>query len=394
MRRFFLLAVAVMVSFAAAGCSTVPIAKDGAIVGINAMADTQLFVRMAEKALPVVVSVQVRYGGQPQEETIEVPTDPGGKDIPSTPPFGGPGQSPFNVPEDPLQPPRGGVGGGSGFIISADGYVVTNNHVVNDASEIKVFVGEKSYEAKVIGTDPPTDIAVIKIEGTSFPTVPMGDSGALKVGEWVMAVGSPFGLNHSVTVGIVSAKGRRGVTGEAYDDFIQTDASINPGNSGGPLINTKGEVIGMNTAIIGGGERGGNVGIGFSVPINMIKEALPQLKETGSITRGWLGIMFQPVTPELMKLFKLETNSGAVVKEAIKDGPAEKAGIKREDVVLSFNGVPIASSEDFPKLVASVRPGTSVPVEIWRNGKKETMSVTIEKRDPSISSRTPNPRRR
>ena len=364
MKKFFVLAIAMfLLSFGlsnqASGMSGDP---DKPVTG-------KTFVDMAKKALPAVVSIQVSNVNVFSQEQ-EAPVDPREKESPFPPPF--------DEPNQPQEQPRGGSG--SGFLISSDGYIVTNNHVAGEAADIKVFVGKKSYVAKLIGADSETDIALIKIDGVFSAFLPMGDSDKLETGEPVMAIGSPFGLDSSVTTGIVSAKGRRHVTGETYDNFIQTDAAINPGNSGGPLIDTNGQVIGMNTAIVSG-SGGGNAGVGFAVPINMIKEIIPQLKEKGIVTRGWLGIMFQPVTPELMKMLKLENDSGAVVKEAIKDGPAEKAGIKREDVILSFNGVAVASLDELPKLVASVRPGTPVPVGIWRNGKPESVSVVIEKRD-------------
>ncbi|MBI5004847.1 MAG: trypsin-like peptidase domain-containing protein [Candidatus Lloydbacteria bacterium] len=348
----------------------------------NKPVTVKTFVDMAKKSLPAVVSIQVEhtsFPGQEQEkEHSEVPVDPKGKDSPFSP-FGGPDQMDPNQPEQP----RSGPSSGSGFIISADGYIVTNNHVVEGAAKISVFVGKKEYPAKTIGTDPETDIALIKIEGASFPSLSMGDSDTLEVGEPVMAIGSPFGLSGSVTTGIVSAKNRRQVSGDVYDNYIQTDASINPGNSGGPLIDTNGKVIGMNTAILSGRGGEGNVGIGFAVPSNLIKEIIASLKESGSVTRGWFGIVFQPLTKELSQMLKLESDSGALVKEVVSGGPAEKGGIKREDVIVSFNGKEVSSLEELPKMVAAVHPGTSVPVEVWRNGKKEVVSVVIEKRDSS-----------
>lgn len=375
MKKFFVLSMAMfLLSFGlsnqASGMSGDP----------NKLVTVKTFVDMAKKSLPAVVSIHVEqapFPGQEQEnDRSEAPVDPGGKNLPF-PPFGGPDQMDPNQPEQP----RRGFGSGSGFIISADGYIVTNNHVVEGAAKIAVFVGKKEYSAKTIGTDPETDIALIKIEGASFPALLMGDSDMLEVGEPVMAIGSPFGLNGSVTTGIVSAKNRRQVSGDVYDNFIQTDASINPGNSGGPLIDTNGKVIGMNTAILSGRGGEGNVGIGFAVPSNLIKEIIASLKESGSVTRGWFGIVFQPLTKELSQMLKLESDSGALVKEVVSGGPAEKGGIKREDVIVSFNDEKVSSLEELPKMVASVRPGTSVPVEIWRNGKKEVISVVIEKRD-------------
>lgn len=377
MKKFFVLATALfLVSFGlsnqASGMSGDP----------NKPVTVKTFVDMAKKSLPAVVSIQVEqkqgpFPGQEQEnDRSEVPVVPREKNSPF-PPFGGPDQLDPNQPDQP----RRGVGSGSGFIISADGYIVTNNHVVEGATKISVFVGKKEYTAKTIGTDPETDIALIKIEGALFPALSMGDSDTLEVGEPVMAIGSPFGLTGSVTTGIVSAKNRRQVSGDVYDNYIQTDASINPGNSGGPLIDTNGKVIGMNTAII----EGGGGGVGFAVPSNLIKEIVASLKESGSVTRGWFGIVFQPLTEELALMLAFEeSDSGALVKEVVPGGPAEKGGVKREDVIFSFNGKKVSSLEELPKMVASVRPGTSVPVEIWRNGKKEAVSVVIEKRDSLV----------
>ena len=224
---------------------------------------------------------------------------------------------------------------GSGFIISEDGLVMTNNHVIEGSDEIKVTMQngkgyDKEYDAVLVGTDPKTDIALIRIKSEegkkpSFPFLKMGDSDSLEVGEWVVAIGNPFGLSHTVTVGVVSAKGRSIGSGP-YDEYIQTDASINPGNSGGPLLNIKGDVIGMNTAIISGNS-GGNVGIGFAIPINMAKGILTELKEKGTVTRGWLGVMIQRITPELAKSFGLKESDGALVGDVISGGPADAAGI-------------------------------------------------------------------
>lgn len=281
--------------------------------------------------------------------------------------------------------PRPKSGMGSGFLISEDGLIMTNNHVIEGSDEIKVTMpnGEgydKEYDAVLVGTDPKTDIALIRIkmeEGKkkTFTFLKLGDSDSLEVGEWVVAIGNPFGLSHTVTVGVVSAKGRSIGSGP-YDEYIQTDASINPGNSGGPLLNIKGEVIGMNTAIISGNS-GGNVGIGFAIPINMAKSILTELKEKGSVTRGWLGVMIQRITPELAKSFGLKENDGALVGDVISGGPADEAGIKRGDVISKFNNQEIKTMESLPKYVASVTPGKKVDIEIIRDGKRKTIPVTI-----------------
>jgi serine protease Do len=249
--------------------------------------------------------------------------------------------------------------------------------VVENADEIKVKLANgKEYDAKVIGRDPKTDLALIKIQGSSdLRPLIMGDSDALKVGSWVVAIGSPFGLEQTVTAGIISAKGRT-IGAGPYDNFIQTDASINPGNSGGPLINTKGEVIGINTAIVASGQ-----GIGFAIPVNMAKEVMPQLKEKGKVTRGWIGVGIQEVTPELAKSFDLREKKGALVSQVFKDGPAEKAGIEQGDIILEFDKKDIKESKDLPRIVAAIPVGKSVPVTLSRNGKIITKDVKVGEMD-------------
>jgi len=264
-------------------------------------------------------------------------------------------------------------GVGSGFIMSRDGYIVTNNHVVEDATQIKVKLANgKEYNAKVVGRDPKTDLALVKIDGASdLHALPMGNSDDLKVGSWVLAVGSPFGLEQTVTAGIVSAKGR--VIGSGpYDNFIQTDASINPGNSGGPLINIKGEVVGINTAILAQGK-----GIGFAIPINMAKDIAPQLQEKGHVTRGWLGVSIQEMTPELAKSFGLTDNKGVLVAQVMPGSPAQKAGIEQGDVITQFDGKTVAESKDLPQMVASTPVGKSVSVKLMRDGKALDREVKI-----------------
>jgi serine protease Do len=278
-------------------------------------------------------------------------------------------------------PPKPGNGTGTGFIIDHEGHILTNNHVVENADIIKVTLqNEKEYEAQLVGSDPKTDIALIKIiknsgEHVSFPFLTMGNSEKLEVGEWVVAIGNPFGLSHTVTTGVVSAKGRN-IGAGPYDEFIQTDASINPGNSGGPLINMNGDVIGINTAIYSGS--GGNVGIGFALPINMAKGILDDLKLNGKVTRGWLGVMIQRITPELQESFKLTSANGALINDIVPNGPADRGGMKRGDVITRFDGVNIASMETLPKQVAAIKPGNSVKVEVIREGKPMTLDVKID----------------
>ena len=264
---------------------------------------------------------------------------------------------------------------GSGFILSADGYIVTNNHVVEDATGIQVKLADgRELAAKVVGRDPKTDLALLKVEATGLPVVPVGDSNALQVGEPVMAIGNPFGLEQTVTTGIVSATGRVIGTGP-YDNFIQTDASINPGNSGGPLINARGEVIGINTAIFS--QRGGSVGIGFAVPSSLAKSVITQLVEHGKVERGWLGVSVQPLTKELAKGFKRNDAAGALVASVVAGSPAERAGVKPGDIIVEFAGKKVAKSGDLPSLVAEARVGNDVPVVVVREGKEVRLTARI-----------------
>lgn len=265
---------------------------------------------------------------------------------------------------------------GSGFIISDDGYIVTNNHVVGNAQTITVRLSdEHEYSASIIGSDEKTDIALIKIDSeVPFKSVPLGESSSLRIGDWVMAIGNPFGLEQTVTAGIVSAKGRM-IGAGPYDDFIQTDASINPGNSGGPLLNLDGEVVGINSAIFSQG--GGNIGIGFAIPIDMAKSIIDQLKAVGKVTRGWLGVAIQTVTSELAKSFDLAEASGALVAEVTADGPAENAGIQRGDIIINFNGRAVEKSKDLPFLVARSPVGTKAEVVILRGGKEVKLTVVL-----------------
>lgn len=262
---------------------------------------------------------------------------------------------------------------GSGFIISKDGYILTAAHVVEDVDEINItLANQKEFEAKVIGVDNKTDIALIKIKSwKDLPVARLGNSDTLKVGEWVMAVGNPFGLEHTVTAGIVSAKGR--VIGAGpYDDFVQTDASINPGNSGGPLFNIYGEVVGINTAIIPQGQ-----GIGFAIPINMAKDILEDLKLKGEVDRGWLGVLIQKITPALAKSFGLEEANGALVAEVIEDSPADNAGLKRGDIITALNGKKIKDYGELSRLTARTKPESKIDIEIIRDGKHMEIEVKI-----------------
>ncbi len=262
---------------------------------------------------------------------------------------------------------------GSGFIIDPKGLMVTNNHVIEGADKIKVKLsGGKEHEAEIKGRDPKTDLALLQIKGPGpFPYLTLGDSDAIRVGDWVVAVGNPFGLGHTVTQGIISAKGR--VIGAGpYDNFLQTDAAINPGNSGGPLLNLQGEVVGINTAIVATGQ-----GIGFAIPSNLAKSIIPQLEKKGKVTRGMLGVQVQVVTPELARSFGLSETRGALVAEVNPGTPAAKAGLKRGDIIINFDGTPIKHMNELPRLVAATQPGTKAQVTVLRDGKEKTFSLTV-----------------
>ena len=290
-------------------------------------------------------------------------------------------ESPFRRFFEPFEPSprRPARSMGSGFIVNPSGHIVTNNHVVEGASEIRVKIHDgRELTAKVVGSDPKTDLALLKVEATGLPVIPLGNSSELRVGEQVMAIGNPFGLEQTVTTGIVSATGR--VIGQGpYDDFIQTDASINPGNSGGPLINSRGQAIGINAAIFS--QSGGSVGIGFAIPVDQAKAVVTQLASAGKVTRGWLGVSIQPLTPELARGFKMTESSGALVSSVQESSPAAKAGIKPGDVITQVDGQKIAQASDVAKLVAAVPVGRQVPVTVMREGKVLTLAVTVAQMD-------------
>lgn len=331
-----------------------------AVTGSNDPLGRNVFVEIARKHNSAVVNVSVE-----------------GKD--QAMPQGDPRFRNRRSPRPRSPEEQGGMG--SGFIIDPQGYILTNHHVVEDSTSIAVKLdNDEEYEATLVGSDSKTDIALIKIERKKGDTRPfhhleMGNSELLEVGEWVMAIGNPFGLDHTVTVGVVSALGRN-IGAGPYDEFIQTDASINPGNSGGPLINADGKVIGINTAIISNGT-GGNVGIGFATPINIAKNILGDLKDHGKVTRGWLGVMIQRVTPDLANSFGLASSDGALVGDVLPDSPASQGGIVRGDVIVRFNEKDVKDFHALLKLVAEIRPGTTVPVEVKREGKTRNFNVTI-----------------
>jgi|UniRef100_A0A7V3YGK1 serine protease Do len=280
-----------------------------------------------------------------------------------------------DIPELERQVPQKGIG--TGFVFRSDGYILTNEHVIHGANKIKVtFIDGKEYEGKVIGADPLTDIAVVKIDADNLPTIPLGDSDKARVGEFVIAIGNPYGLSHTVTVGVLSAKGRpisAGDSGREYENFLQTDAAINPGNSGGPLLNLRGEVIGINTAILPYAQ-----GIGFAIPINMAKSILEQLIEKGRVVRAWLGVYIQDLTPELAQKFGLSEAKGALVADISKGSPAEKAGLRRGDIILKVDGKEIPTVSSLQQEIRSRRPGERVRLEVWRDGKSIVLEATLE----------------
>jgi serine protease Do len=330
------------------------------------------FADLAEKQGPTVVNIYTT-------QTVKAPSSmhqflfPNDKDIPE--PFRRFFDLPFGNEQEPQREFKR-TSLGSGVITSADGYILTNNHVVKDADEINVRLSSfEEYEATIIGRDAKTDLALIKIDAKdNLPFVTFGDSDKLRVGDWVIAIGNPFGLEQTVTAGIVSAKGRS-IGNETYGNFIQTDASINPGNSGGALFNLKGEMVGVNTAIFS--QSGGNIGIGFAIPVNMAKNVINQLKEHGKVVRGWLGVMIQQVTPELAKNFGLERPIGALVGEVAPDSPAAAAGIKQGDVILQYRGKEVSQMSMLPAMVAQTPVNSKVKIVLMRDGKEKTIPVTI-----------------
>jgi serine protease Do len=327
----------------------------------------QSFADLADKVKPAVVNISTT-------STVTVPGNPFRHF------FGPEDQGPFgdffkkffeNTPDRKMKQQSLG----SGFIIDKEGFIITNNHVVENAEDIKVKLADgREFKAKVIGKDPKTDLALIKITSIfeNLPLLSLGDSDSMRVGDWVLAVGNPFGLGQTVTQGIISATGR--VIGAGpYDDFLQTDAPINPGNSGGPLVNLKGEVIGINTAIISGGQ-----GLGFAIPSKIAKSVTAQLRTKGKVVRGWLGVAIQTVTPEIAKSFDMKEPRGALVSEVTPGGPADKGGIKQGDIVVSFDGKSVKTANDLPYMVAETPVGKTVPVTVIRSGKEFNLNVRIE----------------
>ena len=279
---------------------------------------------------------------------------------------------------------------GSGVIVDPSGIVLTNAHVVERATDIEAVTADgKKHRAKVVGIDRRTDLAVLRLQGGGpYPAAALGDSDKLKVGDWVLAIGSPFGLQQTVTAGIISAKGRSIGQG-LFDDFLQTDAAINPGNSGGPLVNMSGEVVGINSAILS--RSGGNVGIGFSIPVNMAKRIYTELAARGKVTRGWLGVSIQPLTPELAKGFGLREAKGVLISDVVQDSPAERAGIAAGDIITEFDKKKVDTPQDLQKAVAATAPGKGVPIKVWRDKTEKTLEIKIgETPDENVALKSTN----
>ena len=367
--------------------------------GVESLRQTsKAFAEVARKVSPSVVLIQVEGDNESTKQT------PHGFPFGDRWPFGDdlfkrffgdrfPDIPQFNVPGEQQRPT---LAQGSGFVFASKNrlltnktYILTNNHVVDGAGKISVkFMDGREFEAKIKGTDPKSDIAVIEIEASGLPAVQFGDYSQLEVGEWVVAIGNPFGLSHTLTVGVVSAKGRTSLGINDYEDFIQTDAAINPGNSGGPLVNLDGEVIGMNTAIFS--RSGGYMGIGFAIPINLAERIANQLIEHGEVVRGYLGIVIQPLTPDLAKSFDLKHEQGILVAQVTSNSPAAKAGLKAGDVIVSYQGRMVSDVGDFRNQVALAQPGSEVKFDIFRDGKPRTVTVKIEKlSDSKLAAREP-----
>lgn len=321
------------------------------------------FEKVAETVTPSLVSVQATKEMPAALQQFGFPLVPFDEEAPG---------KQFNFPQ----------GMGTGFIIDKNGHILTNNHVIHEADEVRVRLHDgRETKAEVVGQDPRTDVAVLKVDLENLEPLVLGDSDALRIGEWVVAAGSPFGFENSITAGIVSAKGRRFVSSTNYEDFIQTDAAINPGNSGGPLLDLNGKVVGINTAIFS--RTGGYMGIGFAIPINMARRVANSLITEGKVIRGWLGVIIQPLTPRLAASFGFSGTKGVLVADVSSGGPGDQAGLKPEDIIVEYNGRQMGSDNELRNTVAATRPNTDVPVRVFRNGRFETISVKIGEYDKS-----------
>ncbi|MEI7038193.1 DegQ family serine endoprotease [Fulvimonas yonginensis] len=371
------LACCVLVGLVTAGCAQAeaPAAQTDAPAAQSApapnMAGASLpdFTGIVQRNAPAVVHVEAKYNGRRREPRMQA----GMPDDPQLEFF----RRFFGMPMMPSPEEQEHTSLGSGFVISSDGYILTNNHVVEGADAVTVRLQDRrTLTAKVVGTDPNYDIALLKVDAKGLPSVTIGDSRALKPGQWVLAIGSPFGLDYTVTQGIVSAVGRNlGSGDQPYTSFIQTDVPINRGNSGGPLFNLQGQVVGINSQIYS--NTGGYLGVAFSIPIDVAMNAVKQIKDHGYVTRGQLGVQVRGVDSDIAKALKLDNAQGAIVADVTDGSGAARAGIQPGDVILGYNGQPIRDAADLPPLVGMTKPGTRVPVEILRDGKKQTLQVTI-----------------
>jgi serine protease Do len=389
-----LLAVALLGGTALTGltASTFPFVDAKAETVLN-HAPAEGFADLVEKVMPAVISVEVKFANVANMSEDGQARIPGLDDLPQNSPF----RRFFeqfpdfrNSPQMPMPRDRQAVGEGSGFVISADGYAVTNNHVVKDADEVMVKTNDgKEYKAEVVGTDPKTDLALLKIkDGGNFAFVKFADKEA-RVGDWVVAVGNPFGLGGTVTTGIISARGRDIGSGP-YDDFLQIDAPINRGNSGGPAFNLAGEVVGVNTAIFSP-SGGGSVGIGFAIPATIAKDIVATLRDNGKVTRGWLGVQIQPVTDEIAESMGLTATKGALVSDVTASSPAAKAGIKTGDTVVAVDGADVMEPKDLARRVAQIKPGKPVELTLMRDGKETKVSVEIGTMPADLDVAAANP---
>jgi serine protease Do len=400
--RHALLASAVTVGLAGAA-ATGAIVSDGQIafaepVRVEAPGPAD-FADVVEQVKPAVVSVRVRSEMRPVSDPMqrrggpgfEMP--PGFDDLPEDHPFReffDRFQGPRGPEGGPRRGPRGGMSQGSGFFISEDGYLVTNNHVIRGADELVVMMDDGTeYEAELIGSDPRTDLALLKVEGEGFTYLRFAE-GESRVGQWVLAVGNPFGLGGTVTAGILSAQSRD-IGAGPYDDFLQIDAPVNRGNSGGPTVNVNGEVIGVNTAIFS--PSGGNVGIAFAIPAAMVQDVVADLQRQGTVTRGWLGVQIQPVTSDIADSLGIEETQGALVADPQAGGPAAEAGIQPGDIIRQVNGETVEGPRELARMIAAMDPGAEVEVLVWRNGDEQTVPVTLGQLEEERQARldTPDP---